>query len=209
MFQRICSYFLKFSSKAKALQVGNGANINILFNMSIVITNQGQIFEIYATVSELHDNVDLVLGVKNFIELEAELSKRELKLKFLNRSVSIFPVHKEAVKPKKMKFLNAEAPFLDEISGLSIIKLLGPDTYDTLTVKVKFERNEALLGVANDSTKVIILDSKRPLAILDIRSLGCYKIHQGVCQQWLSKYYSFESLQNIFKGYNNFRNKLQ
>ena len=28
-------------------------------------------------------------------------------------------------------------------------------------------------------------------------------------QQRLSKYYSFESLHNIFEGYNNFKNKLQ
>ena len=40
-------------------------------------------------------------------------------------------------------FLNTEAPFLDEISRLGILKLLGLDTYDTLTMKVKFEGNKA------------------------------------------------------------------
>ena len=38
--------------------------------------------------------------------------------------------------------------------------------------------------------------------------MGYYKIQQGVLQQRLSKYY-FESVQNIFEGYNNFKNKLQ
>ena len=57
--------------------------------------------------------------------------------------------------------MKVEAPFLDEISGLGIIKLLGLDTYDTLTVKVKFERNEVFLEVTNNSTKVIVLDLER------------------------------------------------
>ena len=41
-------------------------------------------FEIYSMVSETHGDVDLVLGVKYFVELEAELSIRELKFNFLN-----------------------------------------------------------------------------------------------------------------------------
>ena len=35
-------------------------------------------FEIYTMFYEIHDNVDLVLGVKNFMELEGEISMREL-----------------------------------------------------------------------------------------------------------------------------------
>ena len=39
--------------------------------------------------------------------------------------------------------------------------------------------------------------------------MGYYKIQQGVLQQILSKYYSFELLCNILEGYNNFKDKLQ
>ena len=54
-----------------------------------------------------------------------------------------------------------------------------------------------------------MLDPKRAVAIVDIRSLGYFKIQQGVLQQRWSKYYSFESLQNKFEGYNNFKKRLQ
>ena len=82
--------------------------------------------------------------------------------------------------------------------------MLRINIYDTLTIKVKFERNKEFIEVTNDSTKVIVLDPKRIVAVLHIRLLGYYKFQQGVLQQRLSKYYSFESLQNIFEGYNNF-----
>ena len=97
--------------------------------------------------SETHDNLDLVLGAKTFVELEAELNMRELKFKFLNRKALVFPVLKEMAKPNERRFLKVEAFCLDNISGWSIIKLLRLDTYDALTRKVKFERNKAVLEV--------------------------------------------------------------
>ena len=39
--------------------------------------------------------------------------------------------------------------------------------------------------------------------------MGYYKFQQGILQQRLSKYYSFESLHIIFEGYNNCKNKLE
>ena len=77
------------------------------------------------------------------------------------------------IKPKERRYVKVEALFLDEISGLCIIKPLGLNTYDTLTVKVKFERNKAFLEATNDLTQGIVFDSKRAIAVLDTRSLGC------------------------------------
>ena len=40
------------------------------------------------------------------------------------------------------------------------------------------------------------------LGILDLRSLGYYKIKQGVLQQNLSKHYHFEYAENLFEEFN-------
>ena len=42
-------------------------------------------FEIYTLVSEIHQNVDLVLGIKNVFELEGVINSRDCYFKFLNR----------------------------------------------------------------------------------------------------------------------------
>ena len=52
----------------------------------------------------------------------------------------------------KVNVLNVEVPFLDEISVSDIIKLVALDTYDTLTVKVIFDRYKMFLEVTNNST---------------------------------------------------------
>ena len=65
--------------KAKVIQIGNGANIDILFIFPILIIIQSHMFEIYTMVSTIHDNVNLFLGVIHFVELEAEKTMRHFK----------------------------------------------------------------------------------------------------------------------------------
>ena len=47
------------------------------------------------------------------------------------------------------------------------------------------------------------------LGILDLRSVGYYKIRQGVLQQNLSKYYRFESADILCVQFNKFVNTLK
>ena len=60
----------KFASKTQRIQVGNGQFISVLFIIPMIIDIHGHRFEIYTLVSEIHENVDLVIGIKNIFELE-------------------------------------------------------------------------------------------------------------------------------------------
>ena len=60
----------KFASKTQKIQVGNGQFISELFTISIVIDIHGHRLEIFTLVSEIHENVNLILGIKNIFELE-------------------------------------------------------------------------------------------------------------------------------------------
>ena len=51
------------------------------------------------------------------------------------------------IKPKERRHVKVEAPFLNKIFGLGIIKLLALDTYDTLIMRVKFKRNKTFLEI--------------------------------------------------------------
>ena len=83
-------------------------------------------------VREIHDNVDLVLGMKNVFELEGVIDMWDSPFKFLNRSLPFFSKEQVVVKPKERKFKKIEAPFVDDISGLAIVKML--DTKELCTV---------------------------------------------------------------------------
>ena len=70
-------------------------------------------------------------------------------------------------------------------------------------LKVKFMRNSVVLDVTNSSSEILILNQEEALGILGLRSLGYYKIKQGVLQQNLSKYYEFKSAEKLCDQYNN------
>ena len=101
----------KFGSKANIFSIGNEESDKIFFIFPIIVTIYGHMFELYTMVSEIHDNVDLVIGIQNFAELEGEIRMRRIKFKFINRSALIIPVHKEMIKSKERKFVNIEAIF--------------------------------------------------------------------------------------------------
>ena len=58
----------------------------------------GHRFQIYTLVSEIHENVDLVLGIKNIFELEREINSRDCYFEFLNSSVPTYPEKKIILK---------------------------------------------------------------------------------------------------------------
>ena len=109
----------------------------------------GHRFEIYTLVSEIHENIDLVLGLKNVFKLEGIMNSRDCCFKFLNRSVPIYPENEVVLKPNEQKLVKVKAPFVDEISGMAIIKILDGSTYSTLLIKLKFTHNKAVLDIVN------------------------------------------------------------
>ena len=73
--------------------------------------------------------------------------------------------------------------FVDEISGMTIIKVLDSSTYSTLLIKLKFTCNKAVLDIVNKGKDDMIFKPEEMIGIIDLRSLGYYKIKQGILQQ--------------------------
>ena len=60
-----------------------------------------------------------------------------------------------------------------------------------------------MLDITNNMREILTFDRKTTIGILDLRSLGYYKIKQGVLQQNLNKYYHFEEANKVCKEFNN------
>ena len=126
------------SHKTQKIQVGNGQCGSVLFIIPVIVDVHGHRFEIYTLVSEIHDNVDLVLGIKNVFKLEGVINSGDCCFKLLNRSLPIFPEYHVILKPMEQNLIKVKAPFIDEISGLAIVKILDGGTHSTLLIKLKF-----------------------------------------------------------------------
>ena len=173
------------------------------------MTIQNHKFEIFTLVSKIHENVNLVIGIKNLFELEGVIDSQDSCVNFLNRSIPFFPKEKVSVKPKEQRIMVLEAPFMEEISGMAITKMLDAKEQKTLTMKLKFIRNRAMFKVTNSTHETVTFDPKEILGIVDLRSLGYYKIKQGVLQQNLSCMYHFESANKVCDQFNRLINTLK
>ena len=78
--------------------------------------------------------------------------------------------------PKEQKLIKVKAPFIDEISGLAIIKVLDGSTYSTVLIELKFTHNATILDIVNYGTETIIFKAEEMIGIVDLWSLGYYKI---------------------------------
>ena len=53
----------EFASKTQRIQVENCQFVSVLFIIPVIIDVHRHRFEIYTLVSEIHENIDLVLGI--------------------------------------------------------------------------------------------------------------------------------------------------
>ena len=69
--------------------------------------------------------------------------------------------------------------------------------------------NAAMLDIVNNGPDTIIFKLEEMLGIIDLRSLGYYKIKQSILQQNVSKYYKFERADALYEHFNKFMNTLK
>ena len=92
---------------------------------------------------------------------------------------------------------------------MAITELLDIKTQVALTLKLKFIRNRAMLKVTNSTHEKVTFNPDDVVGIIDLRSLGYYKIKQGVLPQNLSQYYHIESAETVCDQYNRLINTLK
>ena len=128
----------------------------------------------------------------------------------LSKQVNTLLSKRESLcKPKEHRIMILEAPFMEEISGMAITKMLDAREQKTLTMKLKFIRNRAMFKVTNSTHETVTFGPKEMLGVVDLRLLGYYKIKQGVLQQNLSCMYHFESANKVSDQLNRLINTLK
>ena len=76
-----------------------------------------------------------------------------------------------------------EAPFVEELSGMAKVKVLDMNTHVTSVIKLKFIRNRPTLKNTNNTDETGTFNRSKMIGILDLRSLGYYKINKVNCYQ--------------------------
>ena len=64
--------------------------------------------------------------------------------------------------------MQIKAPFVEEISGMAIVKIIDGGTFSTLVIKLKFTCNKAMLDILNKGKDTMILGPEEMTGIIDL-----------------------------------------
>ena len=149
--------------------MGNGQYVSVLFVISVIIDIHGHRFEFFTLVSEIQDNVDLVMGMKNIFELEGIIDLRDSCISFLSRSIPFFPVMTVEIAPNSQKVVTVEAPFIEELSGMAMVKILDMKEQTKNMMKLKSIQNKAVLKITNKTHETVTFVRTKMMGIVDLR----------------------------------------
>ena len=177
----------------KNLQVGNGELVATLFVIPFIFKVGKHMFEVYTLVSEIQQNMDIILGVKNMFEIEGEISCCTSQFRFLNRSLPIFTLSTHQIKVGAKAYVKAKVPFIKKLSGHAIAKLLYKGSLGTM--KIRLVDNLTVIQIINNTPSTMYL-SPESIGIVDLRSLGYYNIKPQVM------HFNLTDIHNLFSKWN-------
>ena len=164
----------KFSTTCTGIKIGNGSIIPTLFVIPVQFMTHGHMFEIYTIVAEIDDGMDLVFGFKNMAETEGRLNTRTGEYDFIGRSIPVYPQNDLDVPEGKQVLIKIKAPFGEKLSGRIITKMFGSDKVFTMNIRI--ENNQGCVQFVNKSNNIIKLKDSKAIGILDLRSIGYFKV---------------------------------
>ena len=184
----------KFNSTVRNLQVGNGELVATLFDIPFVFKIGKHLFEVYTLVSEIQQDMDIILGIKNMFEIEGEISCYTSQFKFLNRSLPIFTLSTHRIKVGAKAYVKAKVPFIAKLSGHAIAKLLYKGSLGTM--KIRLVDNLTIIQIINNTPSTMYLSPEESIGIVDLRSLGYYNIKPQVM------HFNLTGAHNLFSKWN-------
>ena len=107
-------------------------------------------------------------------ETEGRLNTRTGEYDFIGRSIPVYPQNDLDVPVGKQVLIKIKAPFGEKLSGRIMTKMFGSEK--AFTMKIKIENNQGCVQFVNKSHDIIKLRENKVIGILDLRSVGYFKV---------------------------------
>ena len=93
---------------------------------------------------------------------------------FIGRSIPVYPQNDLDVPVGKQVLIKIKAPFGEKLSGRIMTKMFGSEK--AFTMKIRIENNQGCVQFVNKGHETIKLREHKAIGILDLRSVGYFKV---------------------------------
>ena len=204
---KILTEMPRLKTNIKNIQVGNGAFIKVLYAIPVQMVlpspeGKQHMFEFYTLVIDAPDQSDMIIGIKELFEIEGMIDTSTCSIIFKNRAVPLVPMKNEIIPPGETRRVPLQAKFCQEISGYATCKMILQ--FPAATFKIKVHRNTSALWIKNKSDGPLAMETDKAIGIIDLRSVGYYKLPYQVLETNLKGHYHFAKAQEIKDQYQEF-----
>ena len=107
-------------------------------------------------------------------ETEGRLNTRTVEYDFIGRPIPVYPQNDLDVPVGKQVLIKIKAPFGEKLSGRIMTKMFGSEK--VFTMKIRIENNQGCVQFVNKGHETIKLRENKVIGILDLRSVGYFKV---------------------------------
>ena len=107
-------------------------------------------------------------------ETEGRLNTRTGEYDFIGRSIPVYPQNDLDVPVGKQVLIKIKALFGEKLSGRIMTKMFGSEK--AFTMKIRIENNQGCVQFVNKGHETIKLREHKAIGILDLRSVGYFKV---------------------------------
>ena len=109
-----------------------------------------------------------------FLALRIWLKLQVGEYDFIGRSIPVYPQNDLDVPVGKQVLIKIKAPFGEKLSGRIMTKMFGSEK--AFTMKIRIENNQGCVQFVNKGHEIIKLRENKVIGILDLRSVGYFKV---------------------------------
>ena len=102
------------------------------------------------------------------------MSARDGCYQFINRSIAIYPMGKYIVQPGEESLIRVEAPFCESLCSTGVAKFFCGDKVDTILLRLV--NTHGVVKYKNTSGRSVEISPSSPVGVIDLRSLGYFKV---------------------------------
>ena len=183
------------SAKPTAIKIADGMEYWIKFLIQFVITINDHHFEVLALIVPMTTSIQLIIGYKSLVELEASVDTSGAQVVAQTRCLPCIVSESVILPPKAKEKVSIMISPITEYTGQVVFKLLLKGRVHSKLVQ--FYKNLAIVTVRNNTGYTLDLVQGQSFGIIDLRSIGYYHVALKTMSHLLTPRYEFESMGNL------------
>ena len=182
--------------KTIKVKVADGDEYDVSFVIQFVVTIGKELFQILALVVPITQTLDIVIGFKSILELEASVEAARGQLTFRSRSAMCICKSDILLYPGEQGDIMVDADTNQIINGQVVFKQIFEDG-TVSTKQVHFKNSRTIMRLINNSKNTVEYKVGAHMGVIDLRSIGYFHVRFAQMRNWMDDKFEIESLQSL------------